>query len=817
MANEFKVKNGLIVDAGGAQITGGITGSTDFNTIVNKPTLISSSAQLSSDNITGSNLRATSAIVSPNITWSGTLGTNGGEIRISQTQYRGGNNITFVYSATTDSNGSRDLGFRRNTSGSLEIYDGNNADGVVANRRDLILRDITGSNATFSGSFNITGSLTASLTTGYAWVGGAGNISRLVATSSFGGTSGFLTTDYDFNTTDSPIIPTGSITFIQDSGSNYQVIPNASGVNFRHLNTTLIGFVNSQSVYFTTPFTASLQQGYAWVGGVGNVSTLVSTSSFGSPINISSLNSFTSSQYVSNSFFATTGSNLFRANQTFSGSLIPAVSGAYDLGTLTNPWRHIYVGSGSIYLVDGKQSITRTISADTLLTTADIASGTVSLTPSLPIGIVSGSAQIVGILGSLNSATASFTPRITNLETTSASVNGYIADNNSKTGSYARTNSTNTFNGNQIITGSVYITQDLVVLGSSSIQTISSSRLDIGDNIIQLNVNSPSLRFGGLAINDSGSAGNSGSFLYDSVHDEFIFVHKGNGTNVTSSHFVLGPETFDNLGNETYLTTNRLPKGTGKEHLVDSNITDTGTLITLASNTTISGSTIFRNSSNGTSVSIGGTAYGIRIDNGGTFSTGRSTIFGVDNTFIGSYQPLGLQGSIVYIGTSTTDIMTVTSTAVSISANVNLGTIGGGSSTATPNTINLGSTFSNTAGSNLKLKLFEDTGGNTYGIGVSNSQMDFNVASGGGYRFYTGNATFSANVLPAANGTQDLGSTSYRWSTIYTSDLSLNNGIGDWTIVEGEDDLFLYNNKKGKVYKFALTEVDPNVATPKKS
>ena len=75
----------------------------------------------------------------------------------------------------------------------------------------------------------------------------------------------------------------------------------------------------------------------------------------------------------------------------------------------------------------------------------------------------------------------------------------------------------------------------------------------------------------------------------------------------------------------------------------------------------------------------------------------------------------------------------------------------------------------------------------------------------------------TGTLYPAANGTQDLGGVSNRWSTIYTSDLSLNNGIGDWTIVEGEDDLFLYNNKKGKVYKFALTEVDPNVATPKKS
>jgi hypothetical protein len=50
---------------------------------------------------------------------------------------------------------------------------------------------------------------------------------------------------------------------------------------------------------------------------------------------------------------------------------------------------------------------------------------------------------------------------------------------------------------------------------------------------------------------------------------------------------------------------------------------------------------------------------------------------------------------------------------------------------------------------------------------------------------------------------------------VFTSDLDLNNGIGDWTIVEGEDDLFLYNNKKGRVYKFALIEVDPATATPK--
>jgi hypothetical protein len=74
----------------------------------------------------------------------------------------------------------------------------------------------------------------------------------------------------------------------------------------------------------------------------------------------------------------------------------------------------------------------------------------------------------------------------------------------------------------------------------------------------------------------------------------------------------------------------------------------------------------------------------------------------------------------------------------------------------------------------------------------------------------------SGNMLPFVNSTYNLGSSTKRWATVFTSDLDLSNGIGDWTIVEGEDDLFIYNNKRGKVYKFKLEEVDPSVATPKK-
>jgi len=72
-----------------------------------------------------------------------------------------------------------------------------------------------------------------------------------------------------------------------------------------------------------------------------------------------------------------------------------------------------------------------------------------------------------------------------------------------------------------------------------------------------------------------------------------------------------------------------------------------------------------------------------------------------------------------------------------------------------------------------------------------------------------------ASIVPNANGTLDLGTSSLRWQNIYTSDLNLSNGVGDYTVVEGEEDLFLYNNKSGKVFKFALIEVDPSEATPK--
>jgi len=159
-----------------------------------------------------------------------------------------------------------------------------------------------------------------------------------------------------------------------------------------------------------------------------------------------------------------------------------------------------------------------------------------------------------------------------------------------KSASLATTGS-NVFVGNQTITGSLVVTNNFTVLGSASIQYISESTLNIGTNLITVNTNTPSVRFGGLAVIDSGSSPiTSASFLYDALQDEFIFVHRGDGTNITSSHFVLGPETYNDQGNEIYLTANRIPKGIGNEHLNDSNISDNGNLVNINSDTNITGS-----------------------------------------------------------------------------------------------------------------------------------------------------------------------------------------------------------------------------------
>jgi hypothetical protein len=77
------------------------------------------------------------------------------------------------------------------------------------------------------------------------------------------------------------------------------------------------------------------------------------------------------------------------------------------------------------------------------------------------------------------------------------------------------------------------------------------------------------------------------------------------------------------------------------------------------------------------------------------------------------------------------------------------------------------------------------------------------------------NTTTARQLNPEATNTYDLGTASLRWRNIFTQDLHLSNGIGDYTIIEGEEELYLVNNKNKKHFKFALIEVDPSEVPPK--
>tara|TARA_B100001778_G_scaffold299470_1_gene274261 strand:- start:3220 stop:5115 length:1896 start_codon:yes stop_codon:yes gene_type:complete len=73
------------------------------------------------------------------------------------------------------------------------------------------------------------------------------------------------------------------------------------------------------------------------------------------------------------------------------------------------------------------------------------------------------------------------------------------------------------------------------------------------------------------------------------------------------------------------------------------------------------------------------------------------------------------------------------------------------------------------------------------------------------------------NITPELNNTYNLGTNTQRFANIYSADLQLSNvnahpnsvdgTKGDWTLQEGESDIFMINNITGKKFKINLTEV----------
>jgi len=408
---------------------------------------------------------------------------------------------------------------------------------------------------------------------------------------------------------------------------------------------------------------------------------------------------------------------------------------------------------------------------------------------------------------SLNTFSSSVESKNVTIANYTASMNTFTASNgntslNAATSSYAKTNTSNIFSADQTITGSLYISANLVVQGSSSIQTISSSTLNIGTNLITVNTLNPSARFGGLSSIDSGSTGLSGSILFDSITNQWIFQHQAvSGAASTSSIFITGPETSNALGSETTLTTNRIPKIKNDAHLNDSNITDDGTTISLNSNTVVTGSIIatsFTGSIGATNGVISGSSQvnftqlsGI---SNGIVSGSTQTIANLPTgTVSGSAQVVGILSSLnTYTGSNDTKWSTLQTLTASNSASLNqinsvtasLNTYTSSNDTkwstlqtlTASNSASIGQINSVTASLNAATSSYETKG---RGIVSGSSQIDVMSTTNIAKLATTGSNTFTGNqsitgslIIGAAASTLPL--------NVYTSSANVNNVIAEF-------------------------------------
>jgi hypothetical protein len=554
-----------------------------------------------------------------------------------------------------------------------------------------------------------------------------------------------------------------------------------------------------------------------------------------------------------------------------------------------------YDNNGNIAFVSGSTTLMQVSSSGAITIT-----GTISGSDAVNALLLNGTGSLAFVTtASYNVASSSFSSRTTQVERTYATTGSntftgpQFASDTSNAISFTSTASLYSdgglrVQGNSFVSGTAYF-NNIVVYGTSSIQYITSSQVNVGTNIITVNTDTPAVRFGGLAVFDSGSTQLTGSMLWDSEKNHWVYSNPS-GSSYSGGMLISGPRSSA-LGSEQGTTACMLLVGQGGDHLTSSlvyhstlctnfyssslfvsssgyvgvgtndpnaslhingtpgqnnpslRLTDSAAsgnggnvyisadktgvgynnLTTIAFSHTFKGGGSATNyltiDSNGIScfacqVCAPGGAFTISTTNGGlnikgVAATPPNLAYLANNYFPKFYtRPDANYGITIFDQSEAVAIQAanlVSGTCVrSILLNPYGGNVGIGTSSPTE-TLHLNSVSTNAA-----FIRFQNTGGSGVYVGGRDNNME--LYAGGSERI---KITCVGTVQPGANGTQDLGTSSLRWATVYTSDLSMSNGIGDYTIVEGREDLFLYNNITNKVFKFALIEIDPSKATPK--
>ena len=326
-------------------------------------------------------------------------------------------------------------------------------------------------------------------------------------------------------TSDNAKVNTSSFNDYTASTAATQSVFSASvATSFSSSNATFTAFSQSQnnfnlsataSIVELLNLSSSLSGGYATQGELDQ-SASVLQANINQKLFTSSFNTFSASQYVSNSYFATTGSNTFIGNQTITGSI--NISGSINMVNASDLVTHHIKAQGS----NGLELKT---SAGTNIVQMGAGGGT--------------QAAFVGAV-TANSISASTITGIGNVTNYSTSVDARL--------NVTATTGSNVFTGSQTITGSVYgnvvsmsiasqtASMDLRVGNFFTLTLVSGSTTHLtATNIrpgqtVNLLVNQPSV--------------GTGSVSYNSTFD---FPAGANyvATPITSSKDILSLITFD--------------------------------------------------------------------------------------------------------------------------------------------------------------------------------------------------------------------------------------------------------------------------------
>jgi hypothetical protein len=145
--------------------------------------------------------------------------------------------------------------------------------------------------------------------------------------------------------------------------------------------------------------------------------------------------------------------------------------------------------------------------------------------------------------------------------------------------SYAVINGDNTFTGNQSIIG------DLIVYGTASFTSVTSSTAEISSSTFGVTINTPAIPRGIYDVYDTGLTNDTASLIWDSANDRWVYRKVAGST--TSAILLTGPKGTGGLGTEANIPQYRIPMSNGDQSLVSSNIFTSGSLNVITGSTFI--------------------------------------------------------------------------------------------------------------------------------------------------------------------------------------------------------------------------------------